>query len=82
MKVVFIRRWVSRDTVALLLGLLEMAERGDINGLAVCFRKSDGAEYAEMTGHYDRCPKDGVNAAMKLSWHLTKAQDRDAPGAP
>lgn len=82
MNVVHMRRYVSRETVALLKGLLDLAERGEISGVTLCYRLSDGGEFAEVTGHYLRAPNDGLSAAMRMSWAMTRALERDMPGAP
>jgi hypothetical protein len=70
------------DTAALLRTLLSRAERGDIKGLAVTFKTDAGFEESSFTGSYADSPADGVNAAMRLSWKLTQAQDALTKGPP
>lgn len=71
--------WVDRKTVTFLAALLELAERGEISGVALCYRSNNGGEHAEITGHYKRVPKDGLASAMRLSWLLTQAQNAMQP---
>jgi hypothetical protein len=79
MNVVRMSDWVDRETVILLARLLEAARKGEIKGLAVCYRADDGGETAELTGHYRRCLKDGISASMSLSWTMTQLQAESSP---
>lgn len=71
-----------KDTIGILRCLLERAERGEIVGLAICYRTKDRMEHAAFSGIYRSKPGAAVNAAMRLSWKLTQMQEvRDAGGA-
>jgi hypothetical protein len=65
----------DRDTVALLRVLLADALSGDVAGVAVCFKTRRGEERSGFSGVYKRYPAEAVNAAMRLSWRLTREQD-------
>jgi hypothetical protein len=73
--VVSLTDWANRDTVDTLIYLLELAKAGQLSGSGICFTTSDGNEKSVFTGHYKTDPARGVNAAMRLSWKLTQAQD-------
>jgi hypothetical protein len=75
-QVVLMRRWVSQDTVRLLAALLDLAQRGEVNGITLCYKLSDGGEHTEVTGHYRRVPKDGLASAMRMSVALNEVEDR------
>ena len=64
------------ETVASLEYLLNEARRGQVVGIAACFLIAGGQEDALIAGAYSR-PADAVNAAMRLSWKLTKLQDAE-----
>jgi hypothetical protein len=74
----------NKDTVAVLKGLLAEAMDGDIRGLAVYYQTTQGVEEAAFTGLYGTRPAEAANAAMRLCWKLTQAQDANAaaPGRP
>jgi hypothetical protein len=76
MTVVQIVEYTARDTVAVLKSLLSRALRGEIRGLAVCYRTDKGEEESAFTGNYKHHPEDGLAATMRLSWRLTQARDR------
>lgn len=65
----------ARETASVLRVLAGMAERGEILGVAMCYRERGGSDQAVFTGRYMAHPGEAVNAAMRLSWDLTKAQD-------
>jgi hypothetical protein len=67
---------VDEDTVALLKCLAHRAIAGQVTGVALCYRDAKGHDEVMFTGAYAARPADAVNAAMRLSWELTKAQDR------
>jgi hypothetical protein len=68
-------RHVHRGPIALLKGLYDLANRGEIVGVAICYRMRDGTEVTEFTGIYKDQPACAVAGTMRLSWELTKAQD-------
>jgi hypothetical protein len=65
---------INKDTIDALEYLLRAAKRGEIAGIALTYRNSSGDELAAFTGVY-LSPGNAVNAAMRLSWKLTQAQD-------
>lgn len=81
MAVIFdLARYSTRDTIAVLKSLLIRAMRGEIRGLALSYRTSDGEEQTCFTGAYKhRIPAEGVVASMNVSWRMTQAQARKGP---
>jgi hypothetical protein len=75
MKVVPIRSFVCRETVAVLQHLMARAQAGDLRGLALTARTPDGHEEIVFTGIYSSNPAKAVNATMRMSWRLTQLQD-------
>lgn len=65
----------TAETVQALEYLAEQARRGNIIGVAICYRSANGCEEAAFTGPYKAHPEKAVNAAMRLSWKLTQMQD-------
>lgn len=65
----------NSSTIATLTALLDRAKRGEINGVAVFYCRSDGFLSSAFTGEYATDPAQGVNAAMQWAWELTQAQD-------
>lgn len=76
-----VKRAEDRDTAAVLQCLADMAKRGEVIAVALCYRTDDQAEHAAFTGLYKAHPDKAVNAAMRLSWRLTQMQD-DLTGPP
>ena len=79
MNVVRMARYANRDLLGILSELMDLATKGHVTGLAVCYRMSDGTEDSRLTGCYSDSPAEGVNAAMRLSWKLTQLQDQPLP---
>lgn len=75
MAVIELVKYTCRDTLAVLKVLLSMAVKGELRGLALCYRTEDGEEETVFTGIYKAHPANAVNAAMRLSWGLTQMQD-------
>ena len=67
------------ETVAVLQSLLAKAKRGEIKGVVLCYRTSEGNEDAAFTGCYRARMADAAYATMRLSWRLTQAQDLPLP---
>jgi hypothetical protein len=65
----------NKDTIAVLRCLLDQAIKGEVIGVALCYRTADRNEHAAFSGIYKARPGAAVNAAMRLSWALTKLQD-------
>lgn len=62
------------ETIEALSYLLAEARNGRVHGIALAYRDHKGGEDAVFTGAY-RNPAKAVNAAMRLSWRMTQAQD-------
>lgn len=75
MNVVSLLDFKSRDAVSVLRALLAEATSGRIAGLAICYTTTTGREEAAFAGTYRARPAEAVNAAMRLSWKMTQAQD-------
>jgi hypothetical protein len=65
----------NKDTVAVLRCLLDKAIKGEVTAVALCYRTADLKEHAAFSGIYKVRPGAGVNAAMRISWALTQAQE-------
>lgn len=73
MPVIELAKYSSRDTVATLKVLLDMALKGNLRGLAVCYRTQDQEENSVFTGLYKLEPEKAVNASLRLSVTLMRA---------
>lgn len=73
MRVIELAKYSSRDTVATLKVLLDMALKGELRGLAVCYRDKDQEEHSVFTGLYKVEPKKAVDASLRLSVSLMRA---------
>ncbi len=71
--VVQLVEYSNRDTVAMLRALEARAVRGEVIGLALCFRALGGAEQCVFTGPY-RHPAEAVNAAVRMKLGLAGIQ--------
>lgn len=60
-------KYTCRDTVAVLKVLLSMAIKGELRGLALCYRMQDGREETVFTGLYKAHPASAENAAKRLN---------------
>lgn len=76
--VVQLVEYKSRETAQVLQALTDMARRGELVGVALCYRTKDHEEHSAFTGAYKVHPGKAVNAAMRLSWKLTQLQDEMA----
>lgn len=80
MNVVPLARYAVRDTVAVLTALLAKAERGEIVGLALCFKDKHGREDCALTGHFARNPDRAAAAALRLSVRVANSKgDYESP---
>jgi hypothetical protein len=64
-----------KETLAVLRALLARAERGDLIGIACCFREPGGSDRCVSTGPYKANPALGVNAAFRMGLLFTQLQD-------
>jgi hypothetical protein len=62
------------ETVSILRALTARALRGEVLGVALCFRSEDGAERFVVTGPYNK-PAEAVNAAVRMQLRLAEMQD-------
>lgn len=60
---------VCKETVAVLRELLQKALSGQVRGLAVCYRTTDGGSEVVLTGSYQAQPELALSAAdlMKVT---------------
>jgi hypothetical protein len=65
-----------RDTRLVLQALLERAENGQIDALALCFKDAEGAEHWVLTGAYED-PKNAINAAARVTWRMCERQETE-----
>lgn len=73
MTVLQLVKYSARDTIEALRVLLAMALRGELRGLALCYRKADGTEESVFTGAYKANPASAINASLRLSVSLMQA---------
>lgn len=72
--VVQMSRYRDRKTLEVLEALAEKARAGDITGLALCFKKSDGVEDSVFTGAYATSTDAAAAATLRLSMKLASAR--------
>lgn len=67
----------SRDTgtVRVLRALLKRAEEGELVGVVLSYRMRSGQEDAIYTGVYQTRKAEALQAAMGISWRLTRMHD-------
>lgn len=65
----------ARDTISVLRALLELAVKGQLRGVAICYRDSEGQEDVAFTGIYRANPVYAAHAGMRLSMELTMAEE-------
>lgn len=82
MSVTSISQYRGREVTAVLRSLLARAERGELEGVALCALPTAGPEEIVFSDLYRRDPARAVRAANKLSWQITMMQDQLAAGGP
>jgi hypothetical protein len=65
-------KYSNRDTISALRVLLAMAEKGQVRGLALCYRDDGGHEPTLFTGIY-REPGAAAGASLRMSMTLMQA---------
>lgn len=70
MQVVSLSQYRSRELVAALKDLLELAERGQVRGLAFVAKIGRHGHRAGLTGDYSRNPDEALLAAVRLKEKL------------
>lgn len=63
----------QQETLQILRALTARAMRGEVIGLALCFRSGEGVEQCVFTGAYNK-PSEAVNAAARMSWEMCRRQ--------
>lgn len=63
-----VRFAVCRETIAILRVLLEMAIKGEIRGLALCYRSAEGKDEVRFTGPYRERMENAIGAALRMKW--------------
>jgi hypothetical protein len=64
-----------KQTIELLQSLLGRALRGELDGVLIAARHSDGDEDLFGTGIYRADPAQAVNAGMRVAWRSASLQD-------
>jgi hypothetical protein len=67
----------NRETVGILSALLSRATLRAVKGLTLCFMDGQGKEHMVFTGPYKENKALAVNAAAKITWRLTLAQEQE-----
>lgn len=57
---------ISKDTIAVLKFLLELALTARLHGLSVCYRTDDGKDQILFTGVYEKRPTEALLAASLM----------------
>jgi hypothetical protein len=70
-----IQRRACRETLEALAYLTDLAERGELQGVAVCSKTTCGRELIAFTGKYRTDPSKGLAAAMRMSLRLNAILD-------
>jgi hypothetical protein len=65
-------KYTNKDTVAVLRVLLSKAVKGEIRGVAICYRDSEGLEEALFTGAFKQ-PGAAAGASLRMSMALMQA---------
>lgn len=74
-KLIKLAEYANRETISILKSLLARAMRGEVIGIALCFKTKAGEDLVVFSGAYKSRPADAANAAMRLGWKFTQAQD-------
>jgi hypothetical protein len=62
-----------RESVSILKVLLELALKGKLRGLVICYRTDDGTERTIYTGAYKAHPGRAAEASLRMSLRLMQA---------
>lgn len=74
MNVVHMADFQKSETVSILKCLLEKAKNGEVTGIAVCLKRSDGKEDAYFSGFYRSRPAEACSATLRLSMRISRLQ--------
>lgn len=67
MAVLRLIEYQCRETLAILRVLLDMAAKGKLRGLVVCYRTEEGHERTVYTGLYKAKPSAALGVSLKAS---------------
>lgn len=73
MAVLELVKYNARETINVLRALLAMAIRGELRGLAICYRRPDGSEESLYTGAYKANPSLASSASLRMSLAIMRA---------
>jgi hypothetical protein len=74
MNVVAISKYKTRETQELLQALAQKAARGEITGIALCFRNEDGSEEFVSSDFYAASTDVAAAATLRLSMKLANSR--------
>lgn len=80
-KVVSLNEWRQREHLAMLGYLTRLAKKGELEGLAIVFRRDGRDEYA-FTGIFNSDSAAALKAANRISWKMNQALDAREADAP
>lgn len=72
MRLVDLAAYRSRGVVAVLKELLELAEHGDVQGLAFVAKFGHREHHAGVVGDYKRSPEEAMTAVFRMERHLRR----------
>lgn len=75
MSVIKLLTYRCQDTIAVLRVLLAKAIKGELRGLALCYRTENGEEDTVFTGIYKAHPDTALGAGMRMSMAMTREHD-------
>lgn len=77
MAVLKLVRHSNRETVTLLDGLSELAQRDEVDDVIICYRSRKGGQMKiARTGLYRAQPAEALRAIMQVSVYLTGIEDQ------
>lgn len=81
-KVVNLMEYRNRDSIAVLRYLTRLALRGELAGLALCYRHRRGNDEYAFTGVFMVDAASALKAANRISWKMNQALDAQEGGPP
>jgi hypothetical protein len=75
MSIIQLVKYFDRETIAVLRVLLSKALKGELRGLALCYRTQEGQEESVFTGIYRVNEGHAMAAARRLSRGIHRAHD-------
>lgn len=74
MNLVNLKEYRNRELVAVLKGLLELAEDGTAQGLSFVVKLGKSEHRAGVAGDYRRRPEEALSATFRMERHLMRGQ--------